>query len=168
MKTSTSARPPEDKGEVYLIGRRGSPHVWDYRDFLERNSVSFRWVDVDRNPLVQFLGTSAALQQRSLPVFLFPDGSLLESQPGSDGELAVARTRAELAARVGLHARPREELYDVVVIGAGPAGLTAAVSTASEGLQTLVVERHAPGGQAATSARIENYPGFPQGVSGNE
>ena len=69
---------------------------------------------------------------------------------------------------MGLHASPREERYDVVVIGAGPAGLTAAVSAASEGLRTLVVERHAPGGQAGTSARIENYPGFPQGISGAE
>src|SRR5436309_4362150 len=153
--------------EMYLIGRRRSPRVHDYRDFLERNRVPFRWVDIDRNPLVRFLGASATLRQRSLPFFLFADGSRLETPTGPDQDLAFARTRAELAARVGLHARPREERYDVVIVGAGPAGLTAAVYAASEGLRTLVIERHAPGGQAATSTRIENYPGFPQGISGS-
>jgi len=82
--------------------------------------------------------------------------------------LASARWRAELAARAGLPTTPSEELYDVVIVGAGPAGLTAAVYAASEGLRTLVCERHAPGGQAGTSSRIENYPGFPDGVGGAE
>ena len=153
---------------MYLVGRRRSPHVHDYRDFLERNRVRFRWVDVDRNPLVRHLGASATLRQSSLPFFLFSDGSYFAVHDGPDPELAFMRTRAELAARVGLHAWPDEELYDVVIIGAGPAGLTAAVYSASEGLRTLVIERHAPGGQAGTSARIENYPGFPQGISGLE
>ena len=158
----------EGNRETYLIGRRRSPHVQEYRDFLERNGVPFRWVDIDRNPLVQFLGASTALQERTLPFFLFPDGSSLEVDSEPDEDLVFVRTRAELAARVGLHASPGDERYDVVVIGAGPAGLTAAVSTASEGLRTLVIERHAPGGQAATSARIENYPGFTEGISGSE
>jgi thioredoxin reductase (NADPH) len=82
--------------------------------------------------------------------------------------LASARWRAELAGRAGLPTAPSEELYDVVIVGAGPAGLTAAVYAASEGLRTLVCERHAPGGEAGTSSRIENYPGFPDGVSGAE
>jgi len=162
-------RPPvPPKGETYLIGSRGSPHVSEYRDFLERNRVAYRWIDIDRNPLVRFLGASPTLRQRSLPMFLFADGSHLEIPPDTGGEVAFARARADLARRVGLHARPSDDRYDVVVIGAGPAGLTAAVSAASEGLQTLVIERHAPGGQAGTSSRIENYPGFPQGISGSE
>jgi thioredoxin reductase (NADPH) len=155
-------------GEVYLVGRRGSPHVPDYRDFLERNRVAFRWIDVDRNPLVRLLDGSRALQDAGLPFFLFQDGTTLEALPDRDEISGFARTRAALAARVGLHARPSEERYDLVILGAGPAGLTAAASAASEGLSTLVVERHAAGGQAGTSSRIENYPGFPQGISGAE
>lgn len=160
------------RAETYLIGSRGSPRVFEYRDFLERNRVPYRWIDIDRNPLVRFLDASPTLHERSLPFFLFSDGSHLELPPEEDdqpeSEMAFARARAELAGRVGLHVRPSDDRYDVVIIGAGPAGLTAAVSAASEGLQTLVVERHAPGGQAGTSSRIENYPGFPQGISGNE
>jgi len=167
--TPPIARPvPVVGGETYLIGRRGSPHVHEYRDFLERNRVPFRWIDVDRNPLVRHLEAAPALRQRTLPFFLFADGSHLEPSTGPDPDLAFVRTRAELAARVGLHATPDEARYDVVIIGAGPAGLTAAVNAASEGLRTLVIERHAPGGQAGTSARIENYPGFPQGITGSE
>jgi thioredoxin reductase (NADPH) len=153
---------------MYLVGRRRSLHVSEYRDFLERNRVPFRWVDVDRNPLVRHLGASEALRREQLPFFLFPDGSHFAARSDADRELALMRTRAKLAKRVGLHASPDQEHDDVVIIGAGPAGLTAAVNTASEGLRTLVIERHAPGGQAGTSARIENYPGFPQGISGSE
>jgi thioredoxin reductase (NADPH) len=161
-------QPASPPAETYLIGHRTSPQVHDYRDFLERNRIPFRWIDVDRNPLVRFLGASGALGKRELPFFLFADGTELDVLTGPDEEVALALTRAELAARVGLHARPREADYDVVIIGAGPAGLTAAVGAASEGLRTLVVERHAAGGQAGTSARIENYPGFPQGISGSD
>lgn len=153
---------------VYVVGRRSSPDVHGYRDFLTRTGVAFQWVDVERDPLVGLLGARAVLEELGLPLFLFPDGTRLEAAGSTGGRPAFARTRAELAERVGLPARPARESYDVVIVGGGPAGLTAAVSAASEGLKTLVVERHAPGGQAGTSARIENYPGFPSGISGAE
>ncbi|HKP17290.1 MAG TPA: FAD-dependent oxidoreductase [Gaiellaceae bacterium] len=155
-------------GEIYLVGRRSSPHVPEFRDFLARNRVSFRWIDVDRNPLVRFLDPAEGLRRSRLPFVLFPDGTTLDVSVGQGSDTAFACARAALAKRVGLHAVPSQTDYDLMILGAGPAGLTAAVSAASEGLATLVVERHAPGGQAATSARIENYPGFPDGVSGGE
>ncbi len=153
---------------VYVVGYRTSPHAQDYRDFLERNGVPYQWIDVEEDPLARFLGAPTDVEGVRLPVFLFPDGNRLEPVDDEDETRAFARTRAELAARTGLHVRPSLELYDVAVVGAGPAGLTAALYAASEGLSTVVVERHAPGGQAGTSARIENYPGFPNGLSGPE
>jgi thioredoxin reductase (NADPH) len=154
-----------------IVGRRSTPGADAARDLLTRNEVPHRWIDLDRDPL------SAG----RLPLVLFPDGTQLEG-PEDYAELmsgrtegvprerylASARWRAELAAGAGLPTTPRDELYDVVIVGAGPAGLTAAVYAASEGLRTLVCERHAPGGQAGTSSRIENYPGFPDGVGGAE
>src|SRR6185312_12505568 len=95
LTASTAARSAADMpfpGETYLIGRRGSPHVHEYRDFLERNRVAFRWIDVDRNPLVRHLQASAALRERSLPFFLFADGTQLEPSTAPDPELAFART----------------------------------------------------------------------------
>ena len=112
---------------------------------------------------------------------MFADGSRIEAPanyaeptPGrldparADDYLASAEWRAELASRAGLPTRPRHDDYDLLILGAGPAGLTAAVYAASEGQRTLIVEFHAPGGQAGTSSRIENYPGFPDGVTGVE
>jgi thioredoxin reductase (NADPH) len=153
---------------VYAIGYRASPHAQDYRGFLERNAVPHEWIDVERDPLARFLGAPSDVEGVRLPVFLFKDGSRLEPFADEDPERSFVRTRAELAERVGLRTRPSLDLYDVAIIGAGPAGLTAALYAASEGLSTVVVERHAPGGQAGTSARIENYPGFPNGLSGQE
>jgi thioredoxin reductase (NADPH) len=152
---------------VYLVGRRHSPHAQDLRDFLTRNRVPFGWVDLDHHPLVHALGARVP-DGLHLPVFVYTDGTVTEWPSGHDDLTAFNLARAQLAERVGLHTRPDKDLYDVVIVGAGPAGLTAAVYAASEGLDTVVIEHHAPGGQAGTSSRIENYPGFPNGISGNE
>jgi thioredoxin reductase (NADPH) len=106
-------------GETYLIGRRGSPHVHDYREFLERNHVAHRWIDVERNPLVRFLGASPSLGERELPLFLFPDGSVLEAPAEPEEERELARIRSDLAARVGLHSKPDSDRYDLLIVGAG-------------------------------------------------
>jgi thioredoxin reductase (NADPH) len=163
---------------VTLLGRGGEA-ADSARDFLERNAVSVRWVDLDRDPLAPILRTEE-LDAASLPLAIFADGSRLEAPAsyiertaGLDFEtLDRARDsrywQANLASGAGLPTHPEHDLYDVLIVGAGPAGLTAAVYAASEGLRTLVVEMHVPGGQAGTSSRIENYPGFPEGISGGE
>ena len=150
------------------------------RDLLGRSGIAHRWVDLDHDPLARLLDAQH-LSGRRLPLFLVGDGTELEGIEGylepvpgrvdrekADRYRASARWRSELAARAGLPTQPQFEVYDVVIVGGGPAGLTAAVYAASEGLRTLVSERHAPGGQAGTSSRIENYPGFPEGISGDE
>ena len=165
---------------VTIVARRGTLGLDTARDLLTRNEVRHRWVDLDRDPLAGLIDPRT-LRGRRLPLVLFPDGSCLEGLddyleplPGSelpenaDRYLASAQWRATLAQRVGLPTIPAHDRYDVVIVGAGPAGLTAAVYAASEGLRALVVERHAPGGQAGTSSRIENYPGFPEGVGGGQ
>ncbi len=175
---------------TYLLGRATTPGAAEIRQFLSRNGVPFQWVDVEHDPLVGLLQGVPHLEDRRYPLALFSDGSTLEgperfmrtryvratptgapSPVPPEDERAYAETAAfkqQLAERVGLPTRPARESYDVVVVGAGPAGLTAALYGASEGHSTLVVEAIAPGGQAGTSARIENYPGFPDGVSGAE
>jgi len=179
-----------DGGPTYILGRAATPGAAETRRFLARNGVPFQWVDLDDDPLARLLGGDGALAGHRLPCVLFADGSVLEGPErfmrtrfvrgtgdGAATEVSAADQRAyletarfttELAARVGLPTRPEHELYDVAILGAGPAGLTAALYAASEGLRTLVVEALAPGGQAGTSARIENYPGFPNGISGAE
>jgi thioredoxin reductase (NADPH) len=175
---------------TYLLGRASTPGAPEIRQFLSRNGVPFQWVDVEHDPLVDLLEGVPRLADRRYPLVLFADGSILEGPerfmrtryvratptgapapvPPED-ERAYAETavfKQQLAEQVGLPTRPTRETYDVVVVGAGPAGLTAALYGASEGQSTLVVEAIAPGGQAGTSARIENYPGFPNGVSGAE
>ncbi|HET6547705.1 MAG TPA: FAD-dependent oxidoreductase, partial [Solirubrobacter sp.] len=146
-----------DAGGVRIVGHRFSRESHELRDFLARNRVPMRWLDVERDreaaPLLEANGVAAD----ALPIALLEDGTLLEHP-----------TVLELAERLGVAAQPAAEHYDLAIVGGGPAGLAAAVYGASEGLRTVLVEREAPGGQAGTSSRIENYLGFPQGVSGSE
>src|SRR6516162_5764082 len=145
---------------IRVLGTRWSPKSYELRDFLARNRVPYQWMDVEisaNDPetkrLLEVLGPEAS----SLPVVLFPDGTkLLESAP------------AEVAQKVGLKTRAQTNFYDLAIVGGGPAGLAAAVYGASEGLHTVMIEREAPGGQAGMSSRIENYLGFPTGLSGGD
>jgi thioredoxin reductase (NADPH) len=145
---------------IRVLGTRWSPRSYDLRDFLARNHVPYQWIDVeisandpDTKRLMEALGSEAA----DLPIVLFPDGTkLLESLP------------ADVAKKVGLRTRAQTDFYDLAIVGGGPAGLAAAVYGASEGLKTVMIEKEAPGGQAGMSSRIENYLGFPAGLSGSD
>jgi thioredoxin reductase (NADPH) len=148
-------RPPFEG--LRVIGHRWLLKDHKVRNFLSRNHVPYRWLDVTADPEVLKLLTDRQLDPARLPVVLFADGAWLV-----DPELEA------LAARVGLSIQAAQDFYDMVVVGAGPAGLAAAVYGASEGLKTLVIEPEAPGGQAGSSSRIENYLGFPSGVTGAE
>src|ERR1035438_415594 len=138
-----------------VIGNRWSLRDHEVRTFLSRNHVPYRWMDVAGNQDATKLLKERGLAFDQLPVVLFQDGTVL-----LEPDLEV------LAARVGLSVQATQEFYDMVVIGAGPAGLAAAVYGASEGLRTLVIEPEAPGGQAGSTSQIENYLGFPSGISG--
>ncbi|AUI64069.1 FAD-dependent oxidoreductase [Amycolatopsis sp. BJA-103] len=140
--------------EIKLIGHRYSSPSFHLRDFLARNAVPYRWYSVDDDEGRRILEAADAAPH-DIPVLVTPDGTVLRQPSGP-----------ELADAVGLSTRPAQEFYDLIVIGGGPAGLGAAVYGASEGLRTVIVERKATGGQAGTSSRIENYLGFPDGVSG--
>jgi thioredoxin reductase (NADPH) len=144
--------------QVRVVGHRWSARSYEVRDFLARNSVPFRWYELEEGDCeARRLLTAAGRDGGCLPVVLTPDG-----------EPMIEPTDAELAARVGLSTTPSTDFYDLIVIGGGPAGLGAAVYGGSEGLRTVLVERLATGGQAGTSSRIENYLGFPDGVSGEQ
>jgi thioredoxin reductase (NADPH) len=140
--------------ETKVVGHRWSARSSEVREFLARNQVPYRWYTSDE-PEGQRLLDAAGTDGMSLPVVVTPDGEPL-----------IEPSDAELAAHVGLATTPSADFYDLVVIGGGPAGLGAAVYGASEGLRTVLVERTATGGQAGQSSRIENYLGFPDGVSG--
>ena len=149
-------RTPEYRG-IRVIGYQYSPLSHAIKDFLSGNLRPYKWVDVTYDPKAEELLELHHIDRKELPAVVFEDGTCLK-QP----------TLKEVAARVGLSSEASEELYDVVIIGAGPAGLAAAVYGGSEGLKTLLVEKNRPGGQAGTSSRIENYLGFPRGLSGSE
>jgi thioredoxin reductase (NADPH) len=142
---------------IRVIGLRWSATDHAVRDFLSRNRIPFQWLNPELTPDALKLLKEKGIDDSRLPVVLFGDGTAL-----------VQPSNQELAEKVGLRTQAEQEFYDVVVVGAGPAGLGAAVYGASEGLRTLVVEAEAPGGQAGSSSRIENYLGFPAGVSGEE
>jgi thioredoxin reductase (NADPH) len=142
---------------IRVIGLRWSPTDHAVRDFLSRNRIEYKWMDPESMPEAVDLLKEKGLDDAKLPVVLFGDGTAM-----------VQPSTMELASRIGLRTQAREEFYDVIVIGAGPAGLAAGVYGASEGLKTLVVEPEAVGGQAGSSSKIENYLGFPQGLSGDE
>jgi len=137
-----------------VIGHRWSARDHEIRSFLSCNHVPYRWIDVTGDEGAKLL-QEKKVQTDQLPVVLFPDGSML-----------AAPEPEVLAQRVGLKIQASQDFYDLVVVGAGPAGLAAAVYGASEGLKTLVIEPEAPGGQAGTTSRIENYLGFPAGITG--
>jgi thioredoxin reductase (NADPH) len=140
--------------ETKVVGHRWSARCSEVREFLARNQVPYRWYNSDE-PEGQRLLEAAQADGLSLPVVITPEGEAL-----------IEPSDAELASRVGLATTPSKDFYDLIVIGGGPAGLGAAVYGASEGLRTVLLERTATGGQAGQSSRIENYLGFPDGVSG--
>jgi thioredoxin reductase (NADPH) len=148
-------RPPFEG--LRVVGPRYTLRDHQVRDFLSRNQVPYVWLDPEQNAEAVELLTRFKLDDHKLPVVLFGDGTSLV-QPG----------QMELAAKIGLRTQATKEFYDLVIVGAGLAGLAAAVYGASEGLRTLVIEDEAPGGQAGSSSRIENYLGFPEGVRGED
>ncbi|MFZ1925841.1 MAG: FAD-dependent oxidoreductase [Solirubrobacteraceae bacterium] len=157
LLTTWEAGAALEAGGVRVVGHRFSRESHDLRDFLVRNRVPARWLDVERDGEARELLRVAGVDSERLPVALLEDGTVLERP-----------TILELAERLGVSSTPAQEHYDLVVVGGGPAGLAAAVYGASEGLKTVMVEREAPGGQAGQSSRIENYLGFPAGLSGSD
>ena len=142
---------------VRVIGHRWSPDTHNVRNFLSRNHVPYRWLDAAAGAEALKTLSDHQLDSEHLPVVLFADGTVLV-----DPDLET------LAGKVGLRVQATQDFYDMIVVGAGPAGLAGAVYGASEGLKTLVIEPDAPGGQAGSSSRIENYLGFPSGVTGSD
>ena len=151
-------RPPYEG--IRVLGTRWASRSYELRDFLGRNQVPYQWIDVElatTDPEVRRLVESLGPEAETLPLILFPDGQRLAEPPVP-----------EVANKLGLHTRAQTTFYDLAIVGGGPAGLAAAVYGASEGLRTVMVEREAPGGQAGLSSRIENYLGFPSGLSGGD
>lgn len=142
---------------IRVLGSKWSPQSYSTREFLSRNRVGYEWVDVDLDAPGRTLAESLAGDLTHLPIITFPDGSHL-----------VAPSTSELATKIGMQTHAKDDFYDVIVIGGGPAGLANAVYAASEGLHTVLVEAHAAGGQAGTTSLIENYLGFPKGVTGSD
>lgn len=143
------------EGDLRILGGRWSPRVHQIKNFLARSRVPYRWLDTERNEEARTLVSQ--LRAGQPVVVLFPDGTrLVDPEP------------RELAERLGLDTEPDDRFYDLIVVGGGPAGLSGSIYAASEGLRTLVVEQEVPGGQIGYSAIVENYPGFPEGLSGSD
>jgi thioredoxin reductase (NADPH) len=150
-----SFRPPFEG--IRVVGNRWSSDSHQVKDFLARNQIPYEWLDIEQSKEGQELVEYAGCSRIELPLVLFSDGSsLLQPKP------------LQIAERIGLQLQAGQPFYDLAIVGAGPAGLAAAVYGASEGLRTVAIEREAPGGQARTSSRIENYLGFPVGLSGGD
>jgi thioredoxin reductase (NADPH) len=148
-------RPPFEG--IRVVGDRWSPESYRTRDFLARNRVPYRWLDVEGSSEAGEILANADHGAPRLPLVVYEDGSHAE-----------APENREIAEQIGLQTRAEQQFYDLLIVGGGPSGLAAAVYGASEGLKTVLVEREAPGGQAGTSSRIENYLGFPAGLSGGD
>ena len=140
-----------------IVGYQFSPNTHNIKDFLAGNMFPYLFLNIENDTTAKELAENNQLKSKELPAVFFEDGSILKN-PGL----------TDIAQKLGLNVKAREALYDVIIIGAGPAGLAAAVYGGSEGLKTLLVDRKAPGGQAGTSSRIENYLGFPKGLSGSD
>ena len=151
----SSFRPPFTG--IRVVGSRWSPQSHQIKDFLARNQVPYQWMDIEADEEARRLVEYAEPDAAQLPLVLLPDGSRL-IQPSS----------GQIAEKIGLRTRAEKPFYDLVIVGGGPAGLAAAVYGASEGLSTVMIEKEAPGGQAGSSSRIENYLGFPVGLSGGD
>lgn len=147
---------PEFEG-IKVLGYQFSPKSHVVKDYLAANLFPYRWFDVETSKEAQDLIRNNGIEHKNLPAVIFEDGSYL-----------VDPTIEKIAEKLGLNPKALADMYDVIIIGAGPAGLAASVYGSSEGLKTLLIERKAPGGQAGTSSRIENYLGFPTGLSGSD
>ena len=142
---------------IKIYGTRGSSACYSIRDFLHRSDVPFQWVDLASDEQARAEAQVSGLEDHRLPICQFPDGTRIERA-----------TVRQVLKKLGWFKNPSREEYDLAIYGAGPAGLSAAVNGASEGLKTVVIERYAVGGQAGSSPKIENYLGFPEGISGAE
>jgi thioredoxin reductase (NADPH) len=140
---------------IRVAGTLWSASCHNAKHFLARNQIPYQWLDIEKDAQAKALVETVREEGHRLPVVFFPDGGVL-----------IDPSHAALAEKVGLHTQAQRPFYDLIIVGAGPAGLAAAVYGASEGLSTVVIEKEAAGGQASTSSRIENYLGFPQGLSG--
>src|SRR3982074_3811720 len=143
--------------QVVVVGNRASSAGYTIRDFLSRNGVPYDWVDLEDVKRLPAVVSPSEMDPSLLPICILPNGVRL-----------APATLEDVAAGLGMVSAPSLSEYDLTIVGAGPAGLAAAVYAASEGLRTLAIEAIAPGGQAGTTSMIENYLGFPQGISGSE
>lgn len=151
------ANTPATFDGIRVVGTTWSPATYEVKDFLARNQIPYRFLDIERDEEAEAILRAGSDDDQTIPVVLFADGTRL-----------VDPDRRAIAEQVGLQTEADNPFYDLIIVGGGPAGLAAAVYGASEGLRTVMVESEAPGGQAGTSSRIENYLGFPSGVSGGD